>query len=214
MCLTPGRNYQSCLWYWAWLLTIEDQHQETIDTMPDDTRELLARHLEVMETARDLDIPVGPTIAMGITIIAQGHQNDLEPLNRYAERIERQDLAKELDHPLNWQEMEIGLLRAMMQNKFARLPTRECRGRHAGGYPKPAPPAAPGAATPGTASGDATSSGAATGTRSAQNYQQNQALFEQQALENQAQDQDQQSDPSAVSWNENQEAPDWGDKTY
>ena len=82
MCLAPGHNYQSCLWYWAWLLTVDDQHQETIDTTPDDTWELLTRHLEIMETGRDLDIQVGQTVAMGTTIIAQGNQNDLGALHR------------------------------------------------------------------------------------------------------------------------------------
>ena len=56
---------------------------------------------------------------------------------------------------------------------------------------------------------DITSTGTATGTHSAENFQQNQALFEQQALQNQAEDQEQQSDQSAVTWNENQEHVDW-----
>ena len=147
---------------------------------------------------------------------AQGHQNDLGPLNRYAERIERQDLANELDHPMGWQDMEIGQLRALVQNRFTNMPTRECRGRHAGGYPKPAPPVAPGATSPGTTTGAATGSGDATGTHSAENYQQNQALFTQQSLENQAQDQapEQQSDKSVETWNQDQETPDWGGQSY
>jgi hypothetical protein len=49
-----------------------------------------------METGRDLDIQVGQTVAMGTTIIAQGNQNDLGALNRYAERLGRQNLANEL----------------------------------------------------------------------------------------------------------------------
>jgi len=145
---------------------------------------------------------------MGNTIIA--NKKDLGALYRYAERLERQDLAKELDHPMGWQDMEIGQLRAMMHNRLARVPARECRGRRGGGYPKPGPPIAPAATAPGT------SSGTATGTHSAQNFQQNHALFNQQSLENQALDQEQQSDQSAVTWNENQEQeqPDWGGNTY
>jgi hypothetical protein len=146
-------------------------------TVPNGIRDLLnrQRHLEIMETGRDLDIQVEQVVAMGNTIIA--NQNDLGALTRYAERLERQDLARELDHPIGWQDMEIGQLRAMMHNRFARVPTRECRGRHGGGYPKPGPPTAPGSTAPGT------SSGASTGTHSAQNFQQNQALFNQQSLE-------------------------------
>ena len=203
MCLAPGHNYQSCLWYWAWLLTQEDQHRETIETMPDHTRELLVRHLEIMETGRDLDIQVEQVIAMGNTIIA--NQNDLGALNRYAERLERQDLAKELDHPMGWQDMDLGQLRAMVQNRFTRIPTRECRGRHGGGYPKPGPPTAPGSTSPGT------TMGTATGTHSTQNYQQNQALFDQQAIQNQEADQEE-SDKSVETYRDQE--PDWGGNTY
>ena len=163
-----------------------------------------------METGRDLDIQVEQVVAMGNTIIA--NQNDLGALTRYAERLERQDLAKELDHPMGWQDMEIGQLRALVHNRYARIPTRECRGRYGGGYPKPGPPTAPGSTSSGT------TTGAATGTHSVENFQQNQALFNQQSLENQAQDQEQQSDQSAVTWNENQEQTgdqvDWDGHTY
>ena len=222
MCLAPGHNYQSCLWYWAWLLSVDDPHQETIDTMPDDTRELLRRHLEVMDRGHELDLPVGQTIAMGINIIAQGTENDLGPLDRYGERLERQELAQQLDNPMGWQHMDIGQLRAMVQNRFTRMPTRECRGRHTGGYPKQAPPVAPGATSPGTTTGAATGSGAATGTvavtgatgtHSAENYEQNQVLFEQQSQEHQAPP-DQNSDQSAVTYQEeNPEKVDWGNYT-
>ena len=90
------------------------------------------------------------------------------------------------------------------------------RGRHTGGYPKQAPPVAPGATSPGTTtgaatgSGDATGSGGATGTHSAENYEQNQVLFEQQSQEHQAPP-DQNSDQSAVTYQEeNPEKADWG----
>jgi hypothetical protein len=175
----------------------------------DHIRELLARRLEIMETGRDLELAVDQVVAMGNTIIA--NQNDLGALHRYAERLERQDLARDLDHPMGWQDMDMGQLRAMMQNRYARIPTRECRGRHGGGYPKPGPPTAPGSTSPGT------TMGTATGTHSTQNYQQNQALCNQQALDNQAQDQEQ-SDQSAVTWDENQDHPsdqiDWEGNTY
>jgi hypothetical protein len=159
---------------------------------------------------------------MGINIIAQGAENDLGPLDRYGERLERQELAQQLDNPMGWQHMDIGQLRAMVQNRFTRMPTRECRGRHTGGYPKQAPPVAPGATSPGTTTGAATGSGAATGTvavtgatgtHSAENYEQNQVLFEQQSQEHQAPP-DQNSDQSAVTYQEeNPEKVDWGNYT-
>ena len=52
--------------------------------------------------------------------------------------------------------------------------------------------------------------GTATGTHSTENYQQNQALFEQQALQNQ--EQEQQSDHSAKTYQGDQ--PDWGGQSY
>jgi hypothetical protein len=212
MCLEPGHNYQSCMWYWAWLLSVDDPHQETIDTMPDATRELLRRHLEVMDRGHELDLPVGQTIAMGINIIAQGAENDLGPLDRYGERLERQELAQQLDNPMGWQHMDIGQLRAMVQNRFTNMPTRECRGRYSGGYPKQAPPVAPGATSPGTATSAATGTAAAPGTHSAASMgsadvlQQQQAIFDQQAQQSQEHQapQEQHSDKSAETWNENQ----------
>jgi hypothetical protein len=130
------------------------------------------------------------------------------------------ELAQQLDNPMGWQHMDIGQLRAMVQNRFTRTPTRECRGRHSGGYPKQAPPAAPGSTSPGTTTGDATGTAAAPGTHSAASMgsadvlQQQQAIFDQQALQNQAEQQEQQSDQSAVSWNQDQETPDWGGQSY
>ena len=205
MCLAPGHNYQSCLWFWAWLLTQEDQHRETIETMPDHIREFLARHLEIMETGRDLDVATEQVIAMGIILIA--NQNDLGALNRYAERFERQELAQELDQPMGWQTMEIGQLRAMANNRRTRQNTQDRPHRNPKAKAQPKAEAAPG-----------TNAGTATGIHSAENFQQNQALFNQQSLENQAQDQEQQSDQSAVTWNENQEQAndqvDWEGPSY
>ena len=176
---------------------------ETMRTVPNGTRDLLnrQRHLEIMETGRDLELQVEQIIPIGLTIVA--NQNDLGALNRYAERLERQELAQELDHPMGWQHMEIGQLRALARQRRNRLDTQDRPHRNPKAKAQPKAEAAPGAAT-----------GSATGTHSAENFQQNQALFEQQALQNQAEDQEQQSDQSAVTWNENQDAPDWGGNTY
>jgi hypothetical protein len=149
---------------------------------------------------------------MGINIIAQGAENDLGPLDRYGERLERQELAQQLDNPMGWQHMDIGQLRAMVQNRFTNMPTRESRGRYSGGYPKQAPPAAPGATSPGTATSAATGTAAAPATHSAASMgsadvlQQQQAIFDQQAQQSQEHQapQEQHSDKSAETWNENQ----------
>jgi hypothetical protein len=96
LCNEPGHNYRQCLWHWAWLLTEEHDHMETMSTVPNGTRDLLnrQRHLEIMETGRALELQVEQTISIGLTIVA--NQNDLGALNRYAERLERQELAQEL----------------------------------------------------------------------------------------------------------------------
>ena len=158
------------------------------------------------ETGRGLELQLEQIIPIGLTIVA--NQNDLGALNRYAERLERQELAQELDHPMGWQHMDIAQLRALATQRRNRLDQdRPHRTPKAKAQPKAE-------AAPGTHS--AASIGSATGTHSAENFQQNQALFEQQALQNQAEDQEQQSDQSAVTWNENQEQeqPDWGGNTY
>ena len=184
---------------------------ETMSTVPNGTRDPLnrQRHLEIMETGRDLELQVEQIIPIGLTIVA--NQNDLGALNRYAERLERQELAQELDLPMGWRTMDIGQLRAMANNRRTRQNTQDRPQRNPEAKAQPKAEAAPGSAT-----GSAT--GTASGTHSAENFQQNQALFNQQSLENQAQDQEQQSDQSAVTWNENQEQVgdqiDWDGNTY
>ena len=175
---------------------------ETMRTVPNGTRDLLnrQRHLEIMETGRDLELQVEQVIPIGLTIVA--NQNDIGALTRYAERLERHQLAEELDHPMGWQHMDIAQLRALATQRRNRLDQdRPHRTPKAKAQPKAE--ATPGAAT-----------GSATGTHSAENYQQNQALFEQQAFQNQAENQEQQSEESAVTWNENQERVDWDGPTY
>ena len=114
----------------------------------------------------------------------------MDALQRQADRLERNALGEELEHPLNWQTMELEELRALAAQRRSRSRTRT----HAGGYPKPK-------AQP------------ATGTHSTENYQQNQALFDQQAIQNQ--DTEEQSDHSAETYDENQgDKPDWGGNTY
>jgi hypothetical protein len=179
---------------------------ETMRTVPNGTRDLLnrQRHLEIMEAGRDLELQVEQIIPIGLTIVA--NQNDLGALNRYAERLEQHELAQELDHPMGWQHMDIAQLRALATQRRNRMDQdRPLRTPKAKAQTKAV-------AAPGTHSAAAT--GSATGTHSAENFQQNQALFEQQAIQNQADDQEQQSDQSAVTWNENQETPDWGGNTY
>ena len=160
---------------------------ETSSTVPRGTRDLLnrQRHLEIMETGRNLELQVEQIIPIGLTIIA--NPNDLGALNRYAERLERHELAQELEQPMGWQTMEIGQLRAMANNRRTRQNTQDRPQRNPKAKAQPKAEAAPGAAT-------GTTIGTAAGTRSAENLQQNQALFEQQAFQNQAQDQEQQSD--------------------
>ena len=179
---------------------------ETMSTVPNGTREVLnrQRHLEIMETGRDLELQVEQVIPIGLTIIA--NQNDIGALNRYAERLERHQLGEELDHPMGWQHMDIDELRALAMQRRNRLDQdRPHRTPKAKAQPKAE-------AAPGTHSAAAT--GSATGTHSAGNFQQNQALFTQQSIQNQADDQ-QQSDHSAETWNEDQvDKPDWGGQSY
>ena len=206
LCNEPGHNYRQCLWYWAWLLTEDHDHMETSSTVPRGTRDLLnrQRHLEIMELGRSLELQVEQIVPIGLTIVA--NQNDLGAINRYAERLERHELAQELDHPMGWQHMEIAELRALATQRRNRMDQdRPHRTPKAKAQPKAE-------AAPGTHS--AASIGSASGTHSAENFQQNQALFEQQAFQNQAENQEQQSDKSAETWNENQDAPDWGGNTY
>ena len=170
LCHEPGHNYRACLWYWAWLLTQENQHRETLESLPTGIRDLLAQHLDIMQQGQDLDIPEQQVIAIGIGILA-GH-NTMEALRRQAERLERSALAEELGHPLNWQTTDMDELRAMADNH------RRNRNR----AQRPKPKAQP-----------------ATGAHSTQNFQLNQALL------GQIQNQDDQSDQSAVAHRDDDE---------
>ena len=158
--------------------------------LPRDARRILARHLEIMETGRDLDLPEQQVIALGLTILSGQH--DLAALGRYAERLERQNLAQELDEPMGWQTMDLGELRALAQNRRNRMRTQDGRPKSRA-MPK-----------------------AATGTHSTENYRRNQAMFEQQqALHDQEAEQ---SDHSAETYHGKEEVDYSGeterDRTY
>ena len=143
--------------------------------------------MDIMQQGLDLDLPESNIVAIGLGIVSG--TTTMDALQRQADRLERNALGEELEHPLNWQTMELEELRALAAQKRSRSRTRP----HAGGYPKPK-------AQP------------ATGTHSTENYQQNQAIFDQQALQHQDnQDDDNQS---AVTYEDNQaDKPDW-DGTY
>ena len=109
---------------------------ETMRTVPNGTRDLLnrQRHLEIMETGRDLELQVEQVIPIGLTIVA--NQNDIGALTRYAERLERQELAQELDHSMGWQHMEMGELRALVNQRRTGMSRRECQRPKAKAQPK------------------------------------------------------------------------------
>ena len=189
LCMEPGHGFRQCWWYWAWLLTQDPGHRETMENIPPGTMGFLERHLEIMRLGMELELPDTTTISLGIQIIKGA--SDLGALRRQGERLERQHLAEELDHPMGWQEMDLDQLRALRANRR----TRERRQRT------------------GLATGKATGVPPATGTHSGENYRRNQAMFEQQqALHDQD---DQESDKSAVT---HRDEPDYSgddkDKTY